>query len=453
MSLANLLPLAVLATLTAAAESPQRQETEAQRLHRRGVQCMDEIERADCAIENFEALMRTSTSDRELVTDGMLRLIRLYRRSDDPDAVKPLLRKFWDAGMKRSSRGHVPHSTRFIPGDFDVVLNVDVERLVAAPLSKRLGADARDTLFTCDEARRTVIDDRRRQRRAERKAQATGRDVDAVLAEQSAADRKRESDRKAAQARSNGGKPQATPIMFTGTCPVALALGEDDLSRWRRMTLAFAHADFSRSITFVQIPDLDTKLAAATSGARLVQIAPDHWRVPGTQYEGGDVDVARLDLDELLIAPAGIIGELIAARGSRRPSIDRTLDQLIAHVPRDTGFFLVLTADAMVDLGLGSMKKGARGFLQALLPKPKGMQVAGVIGDDFGLFTRVPTDNAVKGRAMVSIARAMIERRSEADDASAKMLAGLDVAEASDRRALLASYVLSAAQIEALMLD
>lgn len=448
---APLLPLALLAALAA---GPRAAETESQRLHRRGVQCMDDYERPDCAIENFEALMATSTSDRELVTDAMLRLIRLYRGGDDPEAVKPLLRKFWDAGMKRESRGHVPHSTRFVPRDFDILLNVDVARIVAAPLTRRLGDDARDTLFTCDEARRTALEDQRRRKRAARNAKASGRDVEAVLAEELAAERKREAERAAAKARGDAGaKGQPSPILFESTCPVALALGEVDLSKWDRMTTAFSHRDFARSIALAQIPSLDAKLADAVAGARLIEVAPDHWRVPGHQYEGGDVDLARLDLDELLIAPAGIIDEVIAAHRSRKRSVDRTLDQLVNKVPRDTGFFVVLTQTALVDLGFGALKPSTRGFLQALLPKPKGMQIAGVLGDDFGLFTRVPTDNAVKGRALVSIARAMIERRSDDDANAEELLASLDVAEATDRRALLASYVLSAAQVEKFMFE
>lgn len=451
MTLATWLPLALLATLAGTTRGP---ETEAERLHRRGVACMDDIERPDCAIENFEALMRASTTDRERVTDGMLRLIRLYRASDDPEAVKPLLRRFWEVGMKRESRGHVPHSTRFVPGDFDILFNVDVERIVAAPLTKRLGDDARDTLFACDEARREALEDRRRTKRAERKAKESGRDVEAVLAEERARERKREAERQAARKRGDAGaRGQPTPIMFESTCPVALALGEVDLAGWRRMTAAFSHHDFARSIALAQIPELDAKLVASVGAGRLIEVAPGHWRVPALQYEGGDVDLARLDLDELLIAPASLIDEIIAARHARKRSVDRTLEQLVNKVPRDTGFFIVLTQNALVDLGFANMKASTRGFLQALLPKPKGMQIAGVVGDDFGLFTRVPTDNAVKGRALVSVARALIERRSDKDAGSEEMLKNLDVAEASDRRALLASYVLSAAQVEKFVLE
>lgn len=451
MTIASWLPLALLATL---ATGGRGAETEAQRLHRRGVQCMDDIERPDCAIENFEALMEVPTADRELMTDGMLRLIRLYRGGGDAEAVKPILRRFWDAGMKRDSRGHVPFSTRFVPKDFDILLNVDVERVLAAPLTKRLGDDARDTLFTCDEIRRTSLEETRRVKRATRRAKDSGRDFETVLAEDLAREKKREDEQAAARARGDAGpKGQPAPIMFESSCAVALALGDNDLSHWQRMTTVFSHHDFGRSIMLSQIPGLDAKLTAAVDGARLIEVEPGHWRVPNLQYEGGDVDLAQLDLDELLIAPTAIIDEMIAARRSRKRSMDRALEQLINKVPRDTGFFVVLTQSALLDLGFAGVKPGARGFFAALLPKPKGMQIAGVLGEDFGLFTRMPTDSAVKGRALVLIARAMIERRAGDDGNSEELLKSLDVAEASDRRALLASYVLSAAQLQKFMLE
>jgi hypothetical protein len=448
MTLLATLGLAVFA----AAIGPR--ETEAQRLHRRGVQCMDVIERRDCAIENFEALLEVSTTERELVTDAMLRLIRLHRKGDDPEAVKPLLRRFWEMGMRRESRGHVPYSTRFVPPDFDIVLNVDVARLVAAPLTQRLGNDARDTLFTCDEIRRTALEQKRRVARAKKRAERSGRSVDEELADALERERKYEAEREAAKKRGDkSAKGQPSPIMFESTCPVAIALGDADLAQWQRMTTAFSHEDFSRSIVLAQITGLDAKIGEAVKAGRVVELGKDHWGVPDLQYEGSDVELARLDLDELLIAPAGVIDEMIAARRSRKRSIDRALDHLVNRVPRDTGFFVVLTQKALLDLGLGGMKPGARKLLQALLPKPKGIQIAGVVGDDFGVFTRVPTDNAVKGRALVSVARALIARQSDKDSQSEEMLRTLDVAEASDRRAVLASYILSASQIETMVLD
>lgn len=58
-------PLAVLA-----ASAPVH-ESAVQRHHRKGVHCMDVIERSKCAIEQFEAVLDEDTRERELVTDAI----------------------------------------------------------------------------------------------------------------------------------------------------------------------------------------------------------------------------------------------------------------------------------------------------------------------------------------------------------------------------------------------
>ena len=75
------LPLALLAASAPAHESP------VQRHHRKGVHCMDVIERSDCAIEQFEAVLEEDTRERELVTDAMVRLLQLYRKAEDNDGL------------------------------------------------------------------------------------------------------------------------------------------------------------------------------------------------------------------------------------------------------------------------------------------------------------------------------------------------------------------------------
>ena len=81
--------------------------------------------------------------------------------------------------------------------------------------------------------------------------------------------------------------------------------------------------------------------------------------------------------------------------------------------------------------------------------RPRGLQVAGVFQEYFGLFTRMPTDTPIKGRMLIDLARLMLaSEEEESDEEEAELLRALDVAEAEDRRALLLSYVLSPAQIE-----
>ena len=427
-------------------------ESEAQQLHRRGVQCMDVIERPACAITNFEALLELRTGERALHADAMLRLIRLYRGAGDLDGAKPLLRRFWDAGVKRETRGHVPWSVRHLPAEVDVFFNVDIAGVAGAPLLQRVGHDLFEGVFTCDPARRQDLEDERRFERAHRKAAKTGRDYKAILYEELERDQAREARRAADRARgAKGPRGQPTPIVFEATCPVARLLGFDDLAGWQRLAGGMNHHDFGRSIAIAQLDGLEPRLARAVEQAQLMEIEPDHWRVPELRYEGDDVDLVRLDVGELVIAPPALADAMLAAKRTRERTLSRTLDGLIARVPRDTAFFLVLGEQAVYDFGLAGLEPAARNVLTALLPRPKGLQIAGLMGDDFGLFTRMPTDNPVKGRMLVSFARSLLDRSDDADDR--RFLDGLDIAETKDRRALLASYVLSAAQIESLLLD
>jgi hypothetical protein len=236
-----------------------------------------------------------------------------------------------------------------------------------------------------------------------------------------------------------------------------MALGYDDVAQWQRLAGAMPHGDFGRSIALAEIDGVEARLRTAVDEARLLEIGVDHWGVPGLQYEGQDVELARLDEGELLIAPAGIIDGMIAARASAKRTMSRTLAALVERVPQGTAFFAVLGEQAVFDLGLGALRPSARSVLAALLPRPKGMQIAGLLGDDVGLFTRVPTDNPVKARMLVALARQLIagadDDDDDDDDPGARLLAGLDVAQTKDRRALLASYVLSGAQLESLVWD
>ncbi|MCA9710334.1 MAG: hypothetical protein KDK70_31130, partial [Myxococcales bacterium] len=185
------LPLAglVLAAATASAPAP---ETHAERLHRKGVHCMEVIERPECAIENFEALLDEHTRQRELLTDGMLRLLQLYRQTDRTEEIGPLLRRFWDAGGERRSRGHVPYSARFMPDTLTMLINADPPRLLASALLERGGDSLRDTIFTCDPVRRHDIETEERWRRAATQAAAQGRETWEVYYEELDEDRARE---------------------------------------------------------------------------------------------------------------------------------------------------------------------------------------------------------------------------------------------------------------------
>ncbi|MEZ4454315.1 MAG: hypothetical protein R3B09_32985, partial [Nannocystaceae bacterium] len=129
-------------------------ESTAKKHHRKGVHCMEEIERSECAIEHFEAVLVEDTHERELITDAILRLIKLYRKAGEDEALRTVLRRFWEAGGKRQRQGHLPFTARHLPADIDMVGHVDFQRSLAAPLAKRVPAEVPELLLTCDEARR-----------------------------------------------------------------------------------------------------------------------------------------------------------------------------------------------------------------------------------------------------------------------------------------------------------
>jgi hypothetical protein len=162
--------------------------------------------------------------------------------------------------------------------------------------------------------------------------------------------------------------------------------------------------------------------------------------------------LVSLDKGELLAAPATLLPGIEEARRKRKRRMNGELDRLVTNVPRDTGMFVVLNQAALRELGFGGMeRRSLRSAIEAMLPRPKGLQLALVAGDSLVFFTRVPTDTAVRGRMLVTLANAMLARSADDSAEAAKWVEGLDVAEASDRKALLASYVITAARLEEIL--
>lgn len=448
-SLRALVSLSVLAATFAASPTAAapKHGSEAQRLHDKGVHCMDEIERNACAITHFEALLKLETRERELVTDAMMRLIDLYRDEGRDDDVAVLLRRFWSVGMKLDSHGHVPWSTRFIPSELDMLLVVDMQQMVGSRVIKTLSEDARDSLLTCDEDRRNELEIKRRFRRAEKRAAKEHQDVWQALQDQQEHDAARRAKR--AEGRSSA---DAAPIFAEHICDLARALGKTDLKSVRKIMGAVNHHDARKSIGIAEIPELDPLLVDAEAKGRLRRVAADHFILVDAQYAGAPVHVLKLDHDELTLVPESMAAALVEARSKRRAHLNRELGQLVSKVPRDAGFFFVMTQAAMREMGFSGVKKSTRAFLEALLPKPKGLQIAAIFGDHLGVFTRVPTDTPGRGRMLISVANAMVSNADD-DEETSKWLEGLDIAESSDRKALLASYLISAGKLQKLMLQ
>ncbi|MCX4246257.1 hypothetical protein [Paraliomyxa miuraensis] len=445
---------------TVSSAAPTRGQSAAERLHRKGVHCMDEIERPECAIESFEALLDEDTRQRELVTDGLLRLLTLYRRLDREDDIAPLLRRYWEAGGGRRSAGHVPYSLRYLPSELNMMINVDPPRVLASSMLQRGGDDLRDFLFTCDDALRHDVEMRQRWRRSARLAAETGRQTWEVFYEKVDAEAERDRKRKEREARRTEEERERDrpPLMMEVACPLVDALELRDNADWRRMSGIGHHRERDKNVAIFELAELETKLAAAVAAGRLLPDGPGRWRLPeqveGFEDDGRELRLVSLDLDELLVAPQALLGPIIEASRKRKRRMNRELERLVDGVPRDTVMFMALNQAALRELGFGEMeRRSLRSVLEAVLPRPKGLQIAAIVGDSAALFTRVPTDAAVRGRMLVTVANALLARSAEDDAETAKWIEDLDVAEASDRKALLMSYVLSAARLEEILWD
>jgi hypothetical protein len=327
--------------------------------------------------------------------------------------------------------------------------------MLASALLQRGGANLRDYLFTCDDVRRNDIEIEQRWRRAAREAAAQGRQTWEVYYEKHDAEQARDRKRKAAERdrRARGDEErELPPLMFEIACPLGEALEVPDNSGWRRITGASHHREQDKTVAIFQLDGLDARLASAVAAGRLVADGPGRWRLPEFAYGEHDVRLVSLDRDELLAAPVALLGPIEEARRKRKRRMNGELERLVNAIPRDTGMFVVLNQTALRELGFGGVqRRSVRTMLEAVLPRPKGLQVAAIGGDSLAFFTRVPTDTAVRGRMLVSLANAFLARSAEDDAEAAKWIEDLDVAEASDRKAVLASYVITAARLEEIL--
>jgi len=423
-------------------------ETAVERLHRKGVYCMDVIERSDCAIEQFEALLDEDTRERELVTDAMVRLIGLYRDAHDTDALASVLRRYWDVGTARQSRGHIPFGMRFVSAELDVLFIGDIAQARDSALLNEVSPHTVEYALTCDEQRRADIIMTERWRRAEQIAKRRGTTAQAVYYE--AWDERRAkraaSERRRAQRNEDGsgdGGQSRAPIFSELPCKVAERLGHADLLDWDRISGAASHQDYRRSVMIADIPGVRGELEAARERGELELVGNDHWRLTGLEYAGQPVHVVWVDRDQLLFAREDMLAPMLDALRTQKRRMNRELERLARQIPRDSAMIFAMTQSAVVGSGFGDMREGLATVFQAILPKPKGLQVSIALSDVAGIFTRVPTNNPLKGRMLVNLATRLLEGQAEDDPEAAAMLASLDIAEASDRRALLAAYLLS----------
>ncbi|MCA9663824.1 MAG: hypothetical protein KC486_36195, partial [Myxococcales bacterium] len=398
-------------------------------------------------------LLAEDTRERALITDAILRLVKLYRETDGADeALRDVLRRFWAAGGRRSRTGHLPYSARYLPEDLDMIGHVDVQLGLHAPLLRQLPPELPEFMTTCDDTRRAALADAWLVRRAQRRAAKENTSTQAALAairKEEAARRERYAERQKAR-EAERGEPERAPIFADSVCAVANALGMDSTATWTRAAFAASHRDPRRSAALVMLPNLAEHLAYGVQSGRLRAVDSRRYVVVDHTYEGAPVEIASFDLDELTIAPAALMPTIAEAVDRGRKTMNRDVGKLIATTPKDLAFFAVTTGEALQQMGLGEQKGGRRKLLEALLPRPEGLQIAVAAHEYLGVFMRMPTDNPVKVQLLVDLITRMLE--GEEDEETAKMLRGLDLARAGDRKALLISYVAGPAELEAMML-
>ena len=304
-------------------------ESEAERLYRHGRDCMDTLERDDCAIDYFEQLIALEPDRRELVGDATFRLVELYRRHDKAEDATLLLRKFWELGMGRISAGVVPHSTRFAPESLTTMFMVDVATLEQSGLNRALPQDAKDMMFTCDEARRKQLSEQAKARREakeqERLASMTDKEREEYQNRRKRlrfgrGDKDKKDDKKGDD--KNEDDEDKTVYSAGGFCKVAAALGLTDPRDFEKFLGASNHADPHESLAIMRIDELEAKLAAAIEAGQIVaEPAPQIegrdlaamtqgmrdklrvWTLSDFEYQGQGVQLLTLDRDELTMAP------------------------------------------------------------------------------------------------------------------------------------------------------
>jgi hypothetical protein len=438
-------------------------ESEAERLYRHGRDCMDTLERDDCAIDYFEQLIALEPDRRDLVGDATFRLVELYRRHDKAEDATLLLRKFWDLGMDYASAGLVPYGTRFAPETITTMFMVDVAKLEQSGLHEDLPQDAKDMMFTCDEARREQL---REQAKARREARE--QELLASMSEQEKAEYEKRRSRfrfgrsrgkdgdKPAKKRDEGDKNQ-TIYSAGGFCELAAALELADPREFEKFLGASNHEDPSISLAVVEVEDLETKLAAATEAGRIVAEPPPEiegrdleamtqimrdklrvWTLADFEYHGEPAALLSLDRNELTLAPKAMVPGLLHARAHDQTRLHPKLRDLLGQVPGDVTFMTLITPMATEDFmaELGGMSR--------LLPNPDGLMIAAVVYDYAGLFVRVPTEDSVKAWVLLSLARKLIDSDDEGVRAGEEDFMGnLDISQTRDGKALLMTNILT----------
>ncbi len=432
-------------------------ESEAERLYRHGRDCMDTLERDDCAIDYFEQLIELNPDERELVGDATFRLVELYRRHDKAEDAKLLLRKFWELGMDYASAGLVPYGTRFAPEGISNLFMVDVARLERSGLHAALSQDAKDMMFTCDEARREQLAAEVEARR-EAKEQAK---LAAMTEQEREEYEKRRKGFRLGRSDDEGERrerPESERAIYSagGFCKLAQALGLADPRDFDKFLGASNHRKPSESLAIIKLEDLEARLAAAVEAGRIIEevtpaidgrdlttmteIMRDKlrvWTLVDFEYQGEPVQLLTLDRNELTLAPKAMVSGLLHARANDQTRLHPKLREQLGEVPSEVMFMTLITPDATQDFmsELGAMSR--------LLPNPDGLLIAAVVYDYAGLFVRMPTQDSVKAWVVLALARKLLLSDEDVRAGEEDFMGNLDISQTRDGKALLMTNILT----------
>ncbi len=426
----------------------RRGESTAERLHRHGVNCMDQLERSECAIDYFEQLVALDAPERELMGDAIFRLVKLYKRADRDEDVKRLMRRYWELGMARGSSTTVPYAARFLPADMTVMVTVNMERLGESKLWQSIDPEIHDLIFTCDEALREELKAKRKARREAAKARGDAPSFDPTRSPSDDDDAKDDAKDKGEDGKpgqSGSEAPRPDPV-FEDLCKIAEALGQPDPRAWSRFTSAVDHWDPTNSMLILEIDELGPLLDAGVAEGRLVAAGERRFTVPALVYQDAPVELVKLDSDEIVVTPAKLAPDLLAAFDNRDERLHADLVELIESTPDDVVFFTAMTRPALV-WGI----KQAGNFAASVMPQPRGMVISAAAYEYAGVFVRMHTPDQLKSAFLIRLVRLFMTRAAEsaAEDGpspEAELLSDMDLSQASDG-SIIFSSVLSTQQV------
>jgi hypothetical protein len=333
---------------------------------------------------------------------------------------------------------------------------VDVDRLERSRLHASLPDDAKDMMFTCDEARRAQLDEQTEARRAAREQEKL-----AAMTEQERAEyqkrRERQKSRFGRDDDRKRGDDERTIYSAGGFCKVAAALGLADPRDFGKFLGASNHADPHESLAVMRIDDLEAKLAAAVEAGRIIaepapviegrdlnnmtQIMRDKlrvWTLVDFEYQGQAAQLLSFDKNELMLAPKALVADLLHARAHDQTRLDAKLREQLSEVPSDV-MFMTLISPSATEAFMRDM-----GTMAKLLPNPDGLMIAAVVYDYAGLFVRMPTEDAVKAWVVLSLARKLIDNEDDGARAGEdEFLANIDISQTRDGKALLMTNILT----------